>query len=163
MNTKPWFLVLAASVIVVGTLVGPLGVGPGNLYARSSDDLQNRVPEPSGGSLVGSRQFLGRELLGPRPLSRAPFEIEAVLPGDVTVNSGFEGFGFDDNATENEGVRSIPPDPIGAAGKAVAANEISSPWTPVVIQGRRAYRKGHAQCHRASAARLAEDQDVAAG
>lgn len=28
----------------------------------------------------------------------------------------FEGFGFDDNALENEGFRFIPPDPIGAAG-----------------------------------------------
>ena len=33
------------------------------------------------------------------------------------VNRTFQGFGFDDNATENGGFRFIPPDPIGAAGK----------------------------------------------
>ena len=33
------------------------------------------------------------------------------------VDKTFEGFGFDDNGTENHGVRIVPPDPIGAAGK----------------------------------------------
>jgi hypothetical protein len=36
--------------------------------------------------------------------------------GSVKVDSGVEGFGFDDNATENGGVVAIPPDPHGAAG-----------------------------------------------
>ena len=35
----------------------------------------------------------------------------------IKDDRSFEGFGFDDNATENSGVRFIPPDPIGAAGK----------------------------------------------
>ena len=40
------------------------------------------------------------------------------LPPMMTVNIStlFEGFGFDDNATENGGFRFIPPDPMGAAG-----------------------------------------------
>ena len=37
--------------------------------------------------------------------------------GKGGVDKTFEGFGFDDNATENGGFRFIPPDPIGAAGK----------------------------------------------
>ena len=37
--------------------------------------------------------------------------------GRVVSTRRFEGFGFDDNATENGGFRFIPPDPIGAAGK----------------------------------------------
>jgi hypothetical protein len=35
----------------------------------------------------------------------------------IHTGPGFEGFGFDDNATENGGFLFIPPDPIGAAGK----------------------------------------------
>lgn len=40
-------------------------------------------------------------------------EVPVLSPGIMTT---FEGFGFDDNARENDGVLFILPDPIGAAG-----------------------------------------------
>ncbi|MFC1871146.1 hypothetical protein ACFLYF_01910 [Chloroflexota bacterium] len=41
---------------------------------------------------------------------------QAQSPLSPAIGTTFEGFNFDDNATENGGYLFIPPDPIGAAG-----------------------------------------------
>ena len=86
------------------------------------------VPTPS----VGSLSVVQPE---PQALSAGGLGLPADPPKDKSAKEGeedqvgqdgawkgsvdrtFEGFGFDDNATENAGFRFIPPDPIGAAGK----------------------------------------------
>lgn len=79
---------------------------------NASDFSQIQAPPPpeiSGGAAMSGYA------------QRAPFLGPAmsaywVTPLNSAFITGFLGFGFDDNATENSGSLSIPPDPIGAAG-----------------------------------------------
>ena len=117
MKIKALFTVLAASIVVLGT-------GPANLSGQSADILSgpsadilySEIPEPSGGSSIGSSQSSKGALVGPDSSLGATVQSESVFTEDVTIGATFEGFGFDDNATENSGVFAIPPDPSGAAG-----------------------------------------------
>ncbi len=91
------------------------------VQAQPSGVTDEGPPAPS----VGAEAVLllsGGEVDQSASLSELPtsrFDAEAVALGPMPLGSSqvdktFEGFGFDDNATEN-GVRFIPPDPIGAA------------------------------------------------
>lgn len=108
---------LMVGLLFVGSvLVGSLALSGGS----EGPDVKNlSLPEPvpsvgSGGlpESSGESAFFGStegqfSFPGPAPLS----------PGPPVIDQTFEGFGFDDNATENGGFVFIPPDPIGAAGK----------------------------------------------
>ena len=109
MKSKTLFTVLVASVLTLGT-------APANLYGQSVDIWDSEIPEPSGGSRIGSSQSSEGALLGPDSLLGVTVEIEPLLTEDATIGATFEGFGFDDNATENAGLLVIPPDSSGAAG-----------------------------------------------
>ena len=109
MKIKALFTVLAASIVVLGT-------GPADLSGQSADILDSEIPEPSGGSWIGSSQSSEGALLGPDSFLGVTLESEPVFTEDVTISATFEGFGFDDNPTENGGFLFVPPDPNGAAG-----------------------------------------------
>lgn len=64
------------------------------------------IAEPSGGS-YGPQKLTADIILGPHGGADD-------IP--LTITSSFNGFDFDDNATENSGFRFTPPDPCGAAG-----------------------------------------------
>ena len=66
----------------------------------------SEIAEPSGGSY------------GPYFLDAATVFTPGIATDDIplTISTSFNGFNFDDNATENDGFRFIPPDPCGAAG-----------------------------------------------
>ena len=94
-----------------------------NLYGQSLTPEGD--PEPSVGS-EGS--ILNSNKVNDISLSPAQNGLQKegtpqLTPNSAKVDKTFEGFGFDDNQTENIspttglGVRFIPPDPIGAAGK----------------------------------------------
>ena len=89
-----------------------------SLYVESANAifLSHEIPEPSGGSQMSSRQSIEGVELGPYSELGAAVEGEQVTTKDPTIVTTFEGFGFDDNATENAGMVFIPPDPSGAAG-----------------------------------------------
>ncbi|HXQ33640.1 MAG TPA: hypothetical protein VN843_06425, partial [Anaerolineales bacterium] len=71
------------------------------------------TPQISSGALAGGQQATTGVQMGP---TTDVTNNDLVPSPDTTVGSSFEGFGFDDNATENAGFVFIPPDPIGAAG-----------------------------------------------
>ena len=87
-----------------------------NLYGQSVNIISHEIPEPSGGSQIGSRLSSEGAYLGPDSwLGVTPESAQVPTPG-ATIGATFEGFGFDDNATENGGFVFIPPDTMGAAG-----------------------------------------------
>lgn len=89
-----------------------------NLYAQS-EIATGEVPTPSidpeGVGLAQARAFSVPTDLVVVGFGATEGEVADLATGHG-VDRVFEGFGFDDNATENSGFRFIPPDPIGAAG-----------------------------------------------
>ncbi len=95
-------VVLSLSSVFAGTL------GPIDQEVMTEGD-----PMRSGGSYAGSGAASQGALLGPASDTNTPSENGFVAR---VLGTTFEGFGFDDNATENGGFVFIPPDPMGAAG-----------------------------------------------
>ena len=60
----------------------------------------------------------------------------------IKDDRSFEGFGFDDNATENSGFRFIPPDPIGAAGKSRVIGVVNAMIEARTKSGKLKWRDG---------------------
>ncbi|MFC1968749.1 hypothetical protein ACFLVX_05145 [Chloroflexota bacterium] len=87
------------------------GLGPVALQTVQAQDgvvISHETPEPSGGSEMLRQPDAGGpagHISGQEEVSFAP-----------VINTTFDSFDFDDNATENGGFLFIPPDPIGAAG-----------------------------------------------
>ena len=76
----------------------------------------SEVPEPSGGSQIGSRYYSGPGIgIGPDTRLGVTLEGGEVTTGDAAIAANFLGPGFDDNGSET-GLVFIPPDPNGAAG-----------------------------------------------
>ncbi|MDH3593245.1 MAG: VCBS repeat-containing protein [Rhodospirillales bacterium] len=101
---------------LLGSLAG-LGAGPAQLYGQSAEPVGFETPVPSGGSQAGAHRSREGTALGPGIAKPRPAEdIAAPSPRSAAIGTTFPGFGFDDNATENGGFLSIPPDPMGAAG-----------------------------------------------
>ena len=90
-----------------------LGLGPvvvQTVQAQDGDVMTYETPEPSSGSYM-LRQSTTGIILGPYS-----GQDDIQLPAGPAIGTTFDGFNFDDNATENGGYLFIPPDPIGAAG-----------------------------------------------
>ena len=98
------------SIAVLALLLLPL-----SLYGQSVNPVAlEGAPLPSVGPVSGpgATPFItGLSTPKALPLVTPPLALKS-----IKVDSSFEGFGFDDNSTEN-GTRFIPPDPSGAAGK----------------------------------------------
>jgi len=108
-----------AKTLRLSVLTGAVALGASlafvsSLHAADGPSLRTEgAPVRSGGSFVTSRQSSEGVLLGPSSAPGGPIGPEPL----VTIGTTFEGFGFDDNATENGvGRLFIPPDPLGAAG-----------------------------------------------
>ena len=78
-----------------------------NLYSQKTRE----IPARSGGSYLNSRHSSSGVNIGPYSEKS-----KILLPEIAAILNTFEGFDFDDNATENDGFVFVPPDPIGAAG-----------------------------------------------
>ncbi|MEJ2581699.1 MAG: hypothetical protein P8127_08710, partial [Acidobacteriota bacterium] len=103
-------VVVVGLMLVFGSLVS---------IAQASEQLEaERVPNISGGA---------QSVIDPVDVSQIQDLLEGT-PADLLaagtnplqsmtrIDKAFEGFDFDDNGSENDGFRFIPPDPIGAAG-----------------------------------------------
>lgn len=101
--------------IALGLLFGAVPT----ILAQSANELEVETdPMISGGAESLTHQPDISEIQ--ELLEGTPADILAAgtnpLQSMTKIDKTFEGFDFDDNASENEGFRFIPPDPIGAAG-----------------------------------------------
>ena len=90
---------------------GPTSVVPPQLNLPDGGDLGLPGDPPNNGSAKKAKS--GKSAKS----SKSGKSGKGMSKKKRNVNRTFQGFGFDDNATENGGFRFIPPDPIGAAGK----------------------------------------------
>ncbi len=82
-----------------------------------SQTMESEVPTPSIDlTMLNQPSTKATVRLGP---SQGLTLRQLPMPSEKSIKTGpgFEGFGFDDNAVENNGFLYIPPDAIGAAGK----------------------------------------------
>ncbi len=95
---------LAVALLASACFATPLCAAP---------TLTAETPQISGGGEASGRPLVIEEPeAGAYP---APGRLHRLASPHGVVGPSFEGFGYDDNFTEN-GFRTIPPDPMGAAG-----------------------------------------------
>ncbi len=110
MNVKRWLTALSSACLLTISSAPRAQTFDDNIVLRNFE-----IPEPSGASLITSILPIPPGIIdigSSNELQTSqsdPFEA-------ASVSTRFEGFGFDDNATENAGLLFIPPDPHGAAG-----------------------------------------------
>jgi len=107
-DAKPWIFTLFSVVLVAGLC----GTTP--LFSQT---MKSEVPTPSIDlNLLNQPSTKATVRLGP---SQDEMLLQQPNAGEKSIKTGpgFVGFGFDDNAAENDGFLYIPPDAIGAAGK----------------------------------------------
>lgn len=107
--TKRLFFLILIGVIVWATTP--------DLYGQSTltTDPVTGVTKPSGGSQADPVSSDGA-VLGPHFKQKVTQKVIQPTTENAVIGITFEGFDFDDNATENDGYVFIPPDPIGAVG-----------------------------------------------
>ncbi len=112
--------VVSVFVAILCTWSSLLGESGGSKQSGASQSGQvirpAEVPLISGGGLMGGmmRDASPRVPSPRRPETSPPSPI--MNPFSPVLSLSFDGFDFDDNATENGGFYFIPPDPSGAAG-----------------------------------------------
>lgn len=107
--TKRLFFLILIGVIVCVTTP--------DLYGQSTltTDPVTGITKPSGGSKADPVSSDGA-VLGPHFKQKVTQKVIQPTTENAVIGITFEGFNFDDNATENGGFLFIPPDPIGAVG-----------------------------------------------
>jgi hypothetical protein len=109
-----WFSKTIAASIAIFAAFLYLQFSP-KLYGQTAQvtdkgyEMADKIPKRSGGSYLGSIHSSAGVVIGPYA------EKKISQPVSEVILNSFEGFNFDDNATET-GFFFIPPDPIGAAG-----------------------------------------------
>lgn len=108
LTERLFFLILIGVIVCVTTP---------DLYGQSTltTDPVTGVTKPSGGSKADPVSSDG-VVLGPHFKQKVTQKVIQPTTENAVIGITFEGFNFDDNATENGGYLFIPPDPIGAVG-----------------------------------------------
>lgn len=138
--------IFAISLAIVAVLL--LQFNP-NLYAQSENVTSEGDPSPSIEPGDGTFLSIRASDAGALP-DRTTLQKNFVLTkvSSLRVDKTFEGFGFDDNPTENinpstgAGVRFIPPDPIGATGHSRVIAIVNSMIETRTKSGQLKWREG---------------------